>query len=133
MVFKVSPRHPGAKNSWAFHDQNPAKQREDGREKKEEELEEDQHDSGKAKLLSSPHPHRLTWPCQLSSPANCSIRDVRGAAAGQQLSICIEWRGIWKGAAPALEKVRGRGGEDRRRGATEAEAGREGEIDSPPA
>ncbi|XP_066344267.1 nuclear pore complex protein NUP98B-like [Miscanthus floridulus] len=29
---------------------------------------------------------------------------MRGAAAGQQLSICTEWRGIWKGAAPALEK-----------------------------
>jgi len=62
---------------------------------------------------------------------------VRGAAAGQQLSICIEWRGIWKGAAPALEKGRGRGGEDWRRGATEAATdvnGRrwEGEIDSPP-
>jgi len=26
MVFKAPPRHPGAKNSWAFHDQNPAKQ-----------------------------------------------------------------------------------------------------------
>ena len=54
MVFKAPPRHPGAKNSWAFHDQNPAKQREDGREKKEEELEEDQHDSGKA--ISAPSP-----------------------------------------------------------------------------
>jgi len=35
MVFKAPPRHPGAKNSWAFHDQNPAKQeRRGGRRKR---------------------------------------------------------------------------------------------------
>lgn len=108
-----------------------------GEGEERERLEEDQHDSGKAKLLSPPYPHWLPWPCQLSPRTNCSIRDMRGAAAGQQLSICTEWRGTWKGAAPALEKVRGRGGEDQRRGATEAATdvngrAREGEIDSLP-
>jgi hypothetical protein len=64
MVFKALPRHPGGKKSWAFPSPRPksSKTREEGREKKEEELEEDQHDSGKAKLLSPPHPHNVSFP-----------------------------------------------------------------------
>ncbi|PWZ36687.1 Exocyst complex component EXO84B [Zea mays] len=79
------------KKSWASLSLRPksSKTREEVREKKDEELE-------KAKLLSPPQPHWFLWPCQLSSPANCSIRDVRGAVAGQKLLICIEWRGICK-------------------------------------
>jgi hypothetical protein len=92
MVFKSLPRRPGVKKSWASLSPRPksSKTREEVREKKDEELE-------KAKLLSPPQLHWFLWPCQLSSPANCSIRDVRGAVAGQKLLICIEWRRICKG------------------------------------
>jgi len=56
MVFKALPKHPGGKKSWAFPSPRPksSKTREEGREKKEVELEEDQHDSGKA--ISAPSP-----------------------------------------------------------------------------
>jgi hypothetical protein len=132
IVIKASPRRrlgvEALKETWASLTPQPkiSKTREEGRQKREEELEEDWE--GQA-LVSAPSP---SAPDAMAVANFCNIGHLGGAAAvsNSQSAIYRRLERIWKGAAPAVRTGRGRCREEWLRAAAaqmENGRGRDGE------